>query len=204
MMSEWLRKCPLIAILRGITPAEVEAIFGALLAAGICIAEIPLNSPEPLRSIRLAAELFGDKMLIGAGTVIYPSQVAEVHAAGGRLIVTPHADPEIVREGKRLKMIVVPGIGTATEAFSVLRAGADRLKLFPADVSGPRMLTALRAVLPTGTKIIPVGGIDETTIMAWRDAGADAFGIGSALYKPGKSAAEVEDTAMRLITLLRN
>lgn len=204
VMSEWLRKCPLIAILRGITPSEIKAIFEALLATGICIAEVPLNSPEPFRSIRSAVDLFGDEMLIGAGTVMHPAQVAEVHAAGGRLIVTPHSDPEIVREAKRLEMMVLPGIGTATEAFSMLRAGADGLKLFPADVYGPRMVAALRAVLPRGATIIPVGGVDETTIATWREAGVDAYGVGSALYKPGKSAVEVEDTARRLISLLRN
>jgi 2-dehydro-3-deoxyphosphogalactonate aldolase len=203
VMKDWLAKCPLIAILRGITPDEVVGVLEELYAAGICIAEIPLNSPEPFEGIRRGVEAFGDRMLIGAGTVMQPAQVAEVHAAGGRLIVTPHADPEVVREAKRLEMFALPGVGTATEAFSMLRAGADGLKLFPADVMGTRMAAGLRAVLPKGTAIVPVGGVDESSILSWRKAGVDGYGLGSFLYKPGMSAAEVGAIARRLVAAIQ-
>ena len=203
VMREWLSRCPLIAILRGIETSEVEEIFSELLTAGIVIAEIPLNSPDPLASIRRAAEMFGDKMLVGAGTVTEVSQVEQVRAVGARLIVSPHADPEIVRETKRLDLISVPGIGTATEAFAMIRASADALKLFPADVMGIRMLTGLRAVLPTGTIMVPVGGVDEETIPAWHKAGAGGYGVGSAFYKPGDAAKLVGAKARRLVESLK-
>ncbi|HEV2484424.1 MAG TPA: 2-dehydro-3-deoxy-6-phosphogalactonate aldolase [Terracidiphilus sp.] len=203
VLRDLLTGCPLIAILRGIETSEVEEIFSALLAAGIVIAEIPLNSPDPLASIGRAAELFSDKMLVGAGTVTEVSQVEQVRAAGARLIVSPHADAEIVREAKRLGLIAVPGIGTATEAFAMVRAGADALKLFPADVMGIRMLTGLRAVLPMGTIMVPVGGVDEETIPAWRSAGADGYGVGSSLYKPGDAPGQVRAKARRLVESLR-
>jgi 2-dehydro-3-deoxyphosphogalactonate aldolase len=193
----------LIAILRGIETSEVDEVFSALLSAGIVIAEIPLNSPNPLASIKRAAELFSEKMLVGAGTVTEVSQVEQVRAAGARLIVSPHSDGEIVREAKRLNLISVPGIGTATEAFAMVRAGADALKLFPADVMGTRLLTGLRAVLPKGTIMVPVGGVDEETIPAWRKAGAGGYGIGSALYKPGDAAGLVGAKARRLVESLR-
>ena len=198
VMREWLSKCPLIAILRGIETSEVDDIFAELFSAGIVIAEIPLNSPDPLASISRAANLFGDRMLVGAGTVTQVSEVAQVQAAGARLVVSPHADPEIVLEAKRLNLFAVPGIGTATEAFAMVRAGADALKLFPADVMGTRMLTSLRAVLPQGTIMVPVGGVDAKTIPLWRDAGADGYGVGSALYKPGTKAVHAGAHARRL------
>ena len=203
VMREWLSRCPLIAILRGIETSEVDGVFSELLAAGIVIAEIPLNSPNPLASIRRAAEMFGDKMLVGAGTVIEVSQVEQVRAVGARLIVSPHADAEIVRETKRLGLLSVPGIGTATEGFAMVRAGADALKLFPADVMGIRMLTGLRAVLPTGTIMVPVGGVDEETIPAWHKAGAGGYGVGSAFYKPGDAAKLVGAKARRLVESLK-
>lgn len=158
VMRECLRQSPLIAILRGIEPSEVDEVFSELFSAGIVIAEIPLNSPQPFASILRAAQLFGDRMLIGAGTVTEVSQVEQVSAAGARLLVSPHADAAIVREAKRLNLLAVPGIGTATEAFAMVRAGADALKLFPADAMGTHMLTGLRAVLPQGTIMVPVGG----------------------------------------------
>jgi 2-dehydro-3-deoxyphosphogalactonate aldolase len=202
VIREWLSRCPLIAILRGIETSQVRDVFSELLSAGIAIAEIPLNSPDPLASIGRASELFGDRMLVGAGTVTRVSEVEEVRAAGGRLIVSPHADPEIVREAKRLNLITVPGIATATEAFAMVRAGADALKLFPADVLGTRMLTGLRAVLPKGTMMVPVGGIDEETIPVWRAAGADGYGVGSALYKSGASGCQTGANARRLLESL--
>ncbi len=201
-MRECLRQSPLIAILRGIEPSEVDEVFSELFSAGIVIAEIPLNSPQPFASILRAAQLFGDRMLIGAGTVTEVSQVEQVSAAGARLLVSPHADAAIVREAKRLNLLAVPGIGTATEAFAMVRAGADALKLFPADAMGTHMLTGLRAVLPQGTIMVPVGGVDATTIPLWRKAGADGFGVGSALYKPGASASQAGANARELLRCL--
>ena len=204
VIREWLKRCPLIAILRGIQTHEVNAQFAALFTAGIVIAEIPLNSPEPFESIRRAADGFGDRMLVGAGTVIEVSQVAAAEAAGARLIVSPNADTAVVREARRLGLIAIPGCGTATEAFAMLHAEADALKLFPADVMGPRMLTGLRAVLPRETVFIPVGGVDAKTIPEWREAGADGYGIGSALYKRGASAQDTGINAQRLLASLQS
>jgi 2-dehydro-3-deoxyphosphogalactonate aldolase len=202
-LRDWLAKCPLIAILRGIETHEIDAIFSELLAAGIVIAEIPLNSPAPIESIKRAAELFSGTMLVGAGTVTEVAQVRDAQAAGARLVVSPNADAEVVREAKQLGLIAIPGIGTATEAFSMVRAGADALKLFPADVLGTRMMTGLRAVLPKGTLMIPVGGVDEESIPAWRKAGAEGFGVGSSLYKPGDAPIQVGEKARRLVKSLR-
>jgi 2-dehydro-3-deoxyphosphogalactonate aldolase len=204
VIREWLAKCPLIAILRGIETSEVSNVFAELYSAGIVIAEIPLNSPDPLKSIRRAADEFGDKMLVGAGTVTRVEEVEQVCSAGARLIVSPHADAAIVWEAKRLGLMAMPGVGTATEAFAMVAAGADALKLFPADVLGPRMLKGLRAVLPKGTLMAPVGGVDENTIPAWRLAGADGYGIGSALFKPGASSIQVAANALRLVQCLNN
>ena len=203
VIRHWLARCPLIAILRGIQTHEVEDVFNGLLDAGIAIAEIPLNSPEPTKSIRRATELFGSRMLIGAGTVTRAAEVEQVRAAGARLVVSPCADKEIVHEAKSHRMIAIPGVGTATEAIQMAHAGADALKLFPADVLGIRMMTSLRAVMPKGTLLLPVGGVDVDTIAGWRDAGADGYGIGSAIYKPGATGSEVNAKARRLIEALR-
>jgi len=202
VIHEWLSKCPLIAILRGIQPHEVEDVFGGLLAAGVAIAEIPLNSPEPVRSIRRATELFGSRMLIGAGTVTRAAEVDQVREAGAKLIVSPCADAEIVHEAKRHRMFALPGVATATEAVHMVHAGADALKLFPADVLGIRTMTSFRAILPKGTLLVPVGGVDAETLPAWRDAGADGYGIGSAFYKPGARGSEIGAKALRLIEIL--
>jgi 2-dehydro-3-deoxyphosphogalactonate aldolase len=202
VIREWLSKCPLIAILRGIEPHEVEDVFGELLAGGIAIAEIPLNSPEPLKSIRRATDLYGKKMLIGAGTVTRDAEVEQVREAGARLIVSPCADVEIVHEARLRKMVVIPGVATATEAVHMVHAGADALKLFPADVLGVRMMTSLRAILPKGTLLMPVGGVDAETLPAWREAGADAYGVGSALYRPGAKGKEIREKVRQLIEVL--
>lgn len=202
VIRDWLSKCPLIAILRGIHPHEVEDVFAGLLAAGVAIAEIPLNSPEPVRSIQLATGLYGTRMLIGAGTVTRAAEVEQVREAGAKLVVSPCADAEIVHEAKRHKMLVMPGVGTATEAVRMVHAGADALKLFPADVLGVRMMTSLRAILPKGTLLVPVGGVDAHTLPAWREAGADGYGVGSAFYKPGATGSEVSTKAKRMIEVL--
>lgn len=199
---EWLNQCPVIAILRGIRPEEVEEVFDALFEAGIRIAEIPLNSPEPFLSIQAVAQRYGDRMLLGAGTVTQAIQVQQVIENGGRLIVTPHAEPSIVHSAKSAGLIAVPGFATATEAFSMLDAGADALKLFPADHGGIALFKALRAVLPVETRIIPVGGVDASSISSWKDAGVAGFGIGSALYRAGDSAKVVAERAQSLLQLI--
>lgn len=189
-----LAACPLVAILRGIRPGEAQAAGAALVASGWRLIEVPLNSPDPLSSIRtLAAACPG--ALVGAGTVLQPQQVGEVHAAGGRMIVAPNFHPAVVREAVRLGMVCLPGVFTATEAFAALDAGATALKLFPAEMISPSAVKALRAVLPRDTLVLPVGGITIGNMNAYRAAGANGFGIGSALYQPGLDATELERRA---------
>lgn len=195
-----LERCPLIAILRGIQPTEVESIGTALEEAGLRIIEVPLNSPRPFESISILARRFGDRILIGAGTLTRSSQVGEVADAGGRLIVTPHADTAIVRAAKAAGLIAVPGFFNPTEAFALLDAGADAIKLFPAEVLGPPMLKALRAVLPTDAIVMPVGGVGPGEIAPWTAAGARGFGVGSSIYKPGDNARIVAAKAEALVT----
>jgi 2-dehydro-3-deoxyphosphogalactonate aldolase len=201
-MKDWLARCPLIAILRGIRPDEVVAVAAALERAGVSIIEVPLNSPEPLESIRLLAEHFGDRLLIGAGTVMTPDQVRAVAAVGGKLMVTPHADPALVREAKSLGMMAAPGFFTPAEAFSLLNAGADAIKLFPAEASNPAALRGIRAILPPGTLVVPVGGITAENIPVWTAAGAAGFGIGSSIYKPGDTAEIAFAKAAALVAAL--
>jgi 2-dehydro-3-deoxyphosphogalactonate aldolase len=199
----WLARSPLVAILRGVQPAEVESICAALERAGISIVEVPLNSPRPLESISILSRSFGDRMMIGAGTLTTSSQVEEVAAAGGRLIVTPHADTAIVRAAKNAGLFACPGFFNPTEAFALLDAGADALKLFPAEVLGPPMLKALRAVLPASAVMIPVGGVDADQVAPWMAAGALGLGVGSSIYRPGDSAAVVEAKGRALVAAVR-
>ena len=199
---DWLARCPIVAILRGVRPDEVEAIGDALVGAGICILEVPLNSPEPVGSIKRLAARFGERALIGGGTFRREAEVDTVARAGGRLLVTPHADPALVRAAKARGMVAMPGFLTPAEAFSLLDAGADALKLFPAEAGGPAMLRALRAVLPKNTPLLPVGGVDAATIPAWREAGAAGFGCGSSLYKPGDTPEMVASKAEALLAAL--
>ena len=201
-LAHLLAACPLVAILRGIRPEEAEPVGDALAAAGLRVIEVPLNSPDPFSSIARLARRFGETVLVGAGTVMRAADVDRVADAGGRLIVTPHADPAIVRAAKARGLLAVPGFFTPAEAFSLLDAGADALKLFPAEGGSPAMLRALRAVLPAGTMVLPVGGIDAANLAAWRAAGAAGFGIGSAIYKPGDSAAAVAAKAASLTAAL--
>jgi 2-dehydro-3-deoxyphosphogalactonate aldolase len=201
-LTQWLERCPLVAILRGVRPDEVEAIAAALQRAGFAIVEVPLNSPDPIESIRRLAVGFGDRMLVGAGTVMTPAQVEAIGAAGGRLIVTPHADVRVVRAAKAAGLMACPGFFTPTEAFSVLEAGADAIKLFPAEAASPAVLKGIRAVLPAGTAVLPVGGIDAGNMGAWLAAGAAGFGIGSSIYKPGDTAEIVAGKAARLLAAL--
>jgi 2-dehydro-3-deoxyphosphogalactonate aldolase len=183
-------------------PEESESICAALEEAGIVIVEVPLNSPNPLSSIAILSRVFGDRMLIGAGTLTDPRQVAEVAAAGGRLIVTPHADVAIVRAAKAANLFAVPGFFNPTEAFALLQAGADGIKLFPSEVSGVPMLKALQTVLPRDTIVIPVGGIDAEKIALWMAAGALGVGVGSSIYRPGDTPAAVEAKATALVNAL--
>ena len=184
-LAPWLDACPLVAILRGVTPEEAEPIAAALIAEGLTIIEVPLNSPRPLESIRRLHAAFGDRVLVGAGTVTTEDEVAAINQAGARLMVTPHADPALVLAARARGMIACPGFFTPAEAFGLLAAGANALKLFPAEAASPAVLKALLAVLPKGTAILPVGGMGAETIPAWRAAGAAGFGLGSSLYKPG-------------------
>ncbi len=193
---------PLIAILRGLTPEEAAAIGLALTGAGFGLIEVPLNSPQPLDSI---AQLAYDhpQALVGAGTVLTTHQVRDVHAAGGQLIVSPNFDADVVREAVRLGLVCLPGIATPTEAFGALHAGAHGLKLFPAEAASPSVLKAMLAVLPAGTLMVPVGGITAQNMGPWLAAGAHGFGLGSALYKPGKSAAAVRADATTFAAAVR-
>jgi 2-dehydro-3-deoxyphosphogalactonate aldolase len=202
-VRSWLARIPLVAILRGVQPAEVESICSALERAGISIVEVPLNSPRPLESISILSRSFGDRMLIGAGTLTTPSQVEEVAAAGGRLIVTPHADTAIVHAAKSAGLFACPGFFNPTEAFALLDAGADAIKLFPAEVLGPPMLKALRAVLPASAVVIPVGGVDADQIAPWMAAGALGLGVGSSIYRVGDDAAVVEAKGRALVAAVR-
>ncbi len=202
-MKEWLARSPLIAILRGIRPDEAEAVCAALEESGVLIAEIPLNSPEPLDSIARLARGFGDRMLIGAGTVMTPAQVREIADAGGKIIVTPHAATDVVEATKSAGLLAAPGFATPTEAFALLAAGADALKLFPAEQAGPGYLQAIRAVMPPETLLLPVGGVDAANIGVWVRAGAGGFGIGSSIYKPGDTAADVRRKAGALMQAYR-
>jgi 2-dehydro-3-deoxyphosphogalactonate aldolase len=202
-LKGWMSRCPVIAILRGIRPDEAESIGNALEEAGVTIVEVPLNSPDPLRSIETLAGVFGNRMLIGAGTLTDPAQVAEVAGAGGRLIVTPHAELSVVRAAKHAGLFAVPGFFNPTEAFALFKAGADAIKLFPAEVVGPSMLKALKAVLPQDALVIPVGGIDKQSIAEWMRAGADGFGGGSSIYRPGDEAKTVKQKAKDLIDAVR-
>jgi 2-dehydro-3-deoxyphosphogalactonate aldolase len=201
-LNAWLKRAPIVAILRGIRPDEAEPIVTALEEEGILIAEVPLNSPEPFDSIARLARKFGDRMLIGAGTVRRPDEVRRIAESGGRLIVTPHADVAVVRAAKQAGLLAAPGFLSPTEAFALLDAGADALKLFPAEAVSPAVLTAIRAVLPNGTPVIPVGGMAAATLAPWRRAGAAGFGVGSSIYKPGDSVAEVRQKARVLMAAL--
>lgn len=189
---------PLVAILRGLTPDEAPAIGEALTQSGFGLIEVPLNSPQPLDSIALMATAF-PQALVGAGTVLTPEQVRAVHAAGGQLIVSPNFDASVVCEAVRLGMVCLPGIATPTEAFAALQAGAHGLKLFPAEAASPVVLKAMLAVLPAGTLMVPVGGISPLNMGPWLAAGALGFGLGSALYKPGKSATAVRQDAAAFV-----
>ena len=191
MIRAWLDALPLVAILRGLRPPEALDIGNALVGAAFRVIEVPLNSPEPFESIRLLTAQLGEQCLIGAGTVLQPEQVTQVAAAGGRLIVMPHADVRVIAAAKRAGMYCVPGVATPTEAFAAIQAGADAIKLFPAELLTPPVLKAWRAVMPRDLPMLPVGGITPENMAPYVAAGADGFGLGSALYAPGRDADDV-------------
>ena len=197
-LAQAMAQLPLIAILRGLTPAEAPAMGEALVSSGFAIIEVPLNSPEPFKSITALSQQF-PQTLIGAGTVLNAQQVKDVHAAGGRLVVAPNFNPAVVAQALALNMVVLPGVATPTEAFAALDAGAHGLKLFPAEMISPATVKALRAVLPKAAALMPVGGITPDNIAVYRAAGATGFGLGSALYAPGRSAELVHEKAKAFV-----
>ncbi|MDE0750806.1 MAG: 2-dehydro-3-deoxy-6-phosphogalactonate aldolase [Planktomarina sp.] len=190
---------PIISILRGVHPAEAVAIAGVILAAGIDRIEVPLNSPSPLESISAIAKTYGDRALIGAGTVLTVAQVQQVRAAGGQLVVSPNCDPAVIAATIAAGMQSWPGIFTPSEAFAALQAGATGLKLFPGDMAGPKGLKAMRAILPTGTQVYAVGGAGPENFAEWIAASADGFGLGSAIYKPGDTPETVAAKAQAIV-----
>ncbi len=202
-LADCLAPLPLIAVLRGITPEDIEGVAGALHGEGFRIIEVPLNSPRPFESIRRRAHAWADRCLVGAGTVLAVEDVLRVREAGGQLIVMPHTDTAVVREAKRLGMICLPGVASATEAFAALSAGADALKTFPAEAMVPAALAAWRAVLPRATRVFAVGGIRPDNMTPWWAVGAAGFGTGSSLYRPGADVACVRANAAAYATAFR-
>ncbi len=199
MFDRCFEQCPLVAIIRGVTPGGAVAIGEALIEGGIRIIEVPLNSPEPLASIERLAERFGEDALIGAGTVLRADDVARVRDAGGRLVVSPNANSAVIRATVEAGMVSSPGIFTPSEAFAALECGAHALKLFPAEAASPQVVKAIRAVLPRDVRLLVVGGVTPDTVNVWLDAGANGFGLGGGLYKPGQSAAETLDKARAFV-----
>ena len=195
LFHRYFDQCPLVAIIRGVTPDEAGAIGQAVYDAGIRIIEVPLNSPEPIESIRRLAARFGDSMLVGGGTVLEPDSVSEIEAVGGRLIVAPNTNVEVIEATAAAGLVSCPGYFTPSDAFDAIEAGATALKLFPAEGASPAVLKAQRAVIPTTVPILVVGGVRPDTMQAWLDAGADGFGLGGGLYQPGQSAATTADRA---------
>jgi len=190
LFRRYLDQCPLVAIVRGVTPGEAEAIGDAIYEAGIRIVEVPLNSPDPLASIDRLVRRFGERMLVGAGTVLEPTDVGRVWDVGGRLIVSPDTNVEVIAATATIDLVSSPGYFTPSEAFAAVRAGATALKLFPAEAATPAVLKAQLAVLPGGVPILAVGGIKPDNMRPWLDAGASGFGLGGGLYQPGQSPEE--------------
>ncbi|MBV9931485.1 MAG: 2-dehydro-3-deoxy-6-phosphogalactonate aldolase [Alphaproteobacteria bacterium] len=199
-----LAACPLVAIIRGVTPDEVEAIGEAIWAAGIRIIEVPLNSPDPFESIRRLAGRMGDRALVGAGTVLEPAHVNAVRDVGGRIIVSPSTDTDVIAATAAAGMVSTPGYFTPSEAFAAIKAGATGLKLFPAEAATPAVLKAQRAVIPRDVPILVVGGVKPDGMRPWIEAGADGFGLGSGVYKPGRSPEETGMRARAYVTELAN
>jgi 2-dehydro-3-deoxyphosphogalactonate aldolase len=198
-----LDDCPLVAIIRGVTPTDVEAISEAILAAGIRIVEVPLNSPDPFASIRHLSSCMGERAVVGAGTVLTAEDVARTEEAGGRLIVSPNTSPAVIEATARRGMVSAPGYFTPTEAFAALDAGAHCLKLFPAEAASPAVVKAHRAVLPADVPLLVVGGVRPDNLKAFLQAGATGFGLGSGLYRPGQTPAQVRQQAQAYVDALK-
>lgn len=204
LLRAYLDQCPLIAIVRGLIPGEAEAIGEAIYEAGIRIIEVPLNSPDPLKSIERLAAKFGDRVLVGAGTVLDPADVGRVSGVGGRIIVSPDTNIAVVEATAAAGLVASPGYFTPSEAFAAIRAGATGLKLFPAEAATPAVLKAQLAVLPKDLPILAVGGITPDNMSPWLDAGATGFGLGGGLYKAGQSPAETLEKARAYVAGMRS
>ena len=199
----YFQRCPLVAIIRGVTPGEAEAIGRALYDGGIRIIEVPLNSPEPFESIRNIAAALGEDALVGAGTVLEPADVQRVKDAGGKLVVSPNTNIEVIRTTVAAGMVSSPGFFTPSEAFAALDAGAHALKLFPAEAATPKVVKSIRAVIPKNVRLLVVGGVTPESVRDWLDAGADGFGLGGGLYKPGQSPGETLEKARAYAAAVR-
>lgn len=199
LLHRYLDPCPLVAILRGVTPDEAQAIGEAVVDAGIRIIEVPLNSPDPLKSIETLTKRFGDEVLIGAGTVLDPADVGRVWDAGGRLIVSPNTDLDVIAATAAIDLVSCPGFFTPSEALAAIQTGATALKLFPAEAATPAVLRAQRAVLPKDIPILVVGGVKPDIMLPWMDAGASGFGLGGALYQPGQAVEETLEKAREFV-----
>jgi 2-dehydro-3-deoxyphosphogalactonate aldolase len=198
-----LSQCPVVAILRGVKPDEVDAVGDALVEAGIIVIEVPLNSPDPFESISRLAKRHGARALIGAGTVLEPADVTRVKDAGGELIVAPNFDADVMRAANAAGLVALPGVMTPSEGFAALKAGADGLKLFPAEIIPPAVFKAWRAVFPPDCLLLAVGGVGVDNLKIYAQAGASGYGIGSALYKPGRSPAEIAPLARALVAVAK-
>jgi len=203
LLHLYLDECPLVAIIRGVTPDEAEAIGDAIFESGIRIVEVPLNSPEPLQSIEKLAKRFGERMLVGAGTVLDRADVARVKDAGGRIIVSPDTNIEVIAATAAAGLVASPGYFTPSEAFAAIRAGATALKLFPAEAASPAVLKAQLAVIPKDIPIMVVGGVRPDNMRPWLEAGATGFGLGGGLYQPRQSPAETLDKARAYVAGLK-
>lgn len=195
MFNAAFQQFPLVAILRGVRPEEIVEIGSALMDEGFTLIEVPLNSPNPLESIRVLSQHAGPRALIGAGTVLSPADVDAVRGAGGQMIISPNTNTDVIAASAAAGLVSIPGFATPSEAFAALGAGATALKLFPAESGGPHVLKAMRAVLPADARVLPVGGITPEAMAKWREAGASGFGLGSALYAPGLTPLEVAQRA---------
>jgi len=203
VFRQYFDQCPLVAIIRGVKPEEAADIGQALFDSGIRIIEVPLNSPDPFSSIRIIAGLLGGRALIGAGTVVDLRDVERVKDAGGRLVVAPNTNPRIISATVAAGLVSMPGFFTPSEAFSAIGSGAHALKLFPAEAASPKVVKSMRAVLPNDLPVLIVGGVTPDSIRGWLEAGADGFGLGGGLYKPGKSAEDTRDKARAYVDASR-
>jgi len=197
-LQEALTDMPVVAILRGIQPQEIEPVVDALYSAGIRIVEVPMNSPDPLKSVAVLARIYAARLLVGAGTVVKSEWVDEIYSAGGKLVVAPNTDPAVIKRSLECGLEPIPGFATATEGLTACKAGARYLKLFPASSLGPSSVRALKTILPTHAAVLAVGGVTRATLQDWWDAGVEGFGIGSEIYRPGRSADEIFHLATEL------